>query len=313
MRLALNLRSLDLNLLVALEALIEERQVTRAAQRIGLSQPAMSGALSRLRRILGDPLLIRTRDGMQPTPRALALAAPLAQALRQIERVFEHEGVFNPKASSRCFTLRMSDLLEHLLLPALLDRLGRSAPGIALDIVHLSPERTIEALEANEIDFALSTGLKPLRRALRAEPLMQDRMVCVMRRGHPAAKRRLTLEAFLGLKHMKVSMSPTDSRFVDDVLADMRRRREVRLNVPHWLIVPKVVRGSDLVAVMSERAARSFGEEGLVLRDLPFACPPFTWCLYWHRRTEEDRACSWLRERLREAVQGLGAEKIRAA
>ena len=131
-------------------------------------------------------------------------------------------------------------------------------------------------------------------------------MVCLMRRDHPAARRKLTLDAFLALRHMKVSMSPTDSRFVDNVLAGMKRTRAVRLNVPHWLVVPQVLRRTDLVAVMSERAAAAFDDEAILRRDLPFASRAFTWCLYWHRRTDDERACRWLRDRVREAAGAIG-------
>lgn len=142
----MNLRSIDLNLLVALEALLRERHVTRAADRLGLSQPAMSNALGRLRHIFNDELLVRTAKGMQPTPRASELLGQTQQILRQVKRVFESDASFEPSESNRTFTVRMSDLLNLLILPSLLDRLGARAPKIGLDVIHLSPEKTIDAL-----------------------------------------------------------------------------------------------------------------------------------------------------------------------
>jgi DNA-binding transcriptional LysR family regulator len=297
-----NLRSLDLNLLVVLDALLEERHVTRAATRIGLSQPAMSNALSRLRAMFGDTLLLRTPHGMEPTPRAIALAGPVRRALRQVQRLLDAEEAFDPATCRQGFTLRMSDLLGRLLLPALMTRLRAEAPGVSLDIVHLPPTQTVDRLEADQCDLAVSMGLVH-GNTIQMEPAMADRMVCVMRADHPLAHHELTLEAFLELGHLKVSISPTDSRFVDDVLARDGLQRRVVLNLPHWLVVPEVVRGSDLAAVMPERLARVFeAEGGLALRALPFASAGFQWAIYWHRRHEGSRALGWLRGMLRRTM-----------
>lgn len=299
----MNLRSIDLNLLVALDALLAERHVTRAGSRVGLSQPAMSNALSRLRALFGDALLVRTPMGMALTPRALELIEPLRGVLRQVERVMVTEEAFDPAASRRSFTLRLSDLLGRLLLPGLMARLRAQAPHVALDIVHLPPAGTVDALEADSCDLAVSMGLVH-GGSIRAEPVLQDRMVCLMAQDHPAAAKTLSLDAFLALRHLKVSISPTDSRFADDVLIKARRSREVVLNLPHWLVVPDVVRGTDLAAVMPERLARLFLREapGLTLCGLPFADAPFAWSLYWHRRHESSQALTWLRRVVAEAM-----------
>lgn len=300
----MNLRALDLNLLVALNALLTERHVTRAADSIGLSQPAMSNALSRLRLVFGDELLVRTAKGMQPTTRALGLHEPLRQVLRQIERVFEADDGFDPASARTTLILRLSDLLGYQILPPLLDGLGRSAPGLALDVVHLSPTQTVDALERDEIHAAISMGLDHSG-SIRSEVLLADRMVCVMRRGHELARGRLSLDAFLAAGHLKVSMSPTDRRFVDDVLRREGRSRTVLVNVPHWLLVPHVLRRSDLVSVMPGRFAAAIGREGLVLKELPFASAPFDWRLYRHRRQDGNAAVAWLCERLRDVAAGL--------
>ena len=298
----MNLRTVDLNLLVALDALLSELHVTRAADRVGLSQPAMSNALSRLRHVFRDELLVRTASGMQATPRALELAGPTKLILRQIERMLESETEFDPARAERSFTLRLSDLLSLLLLPELLRRLGERAPGIALDVLHLSPARTVEALENDEIDLAVSMGLKPSN-AIRTQVVLPDRMVSVMRAGHPLAGAPLTLDAFLAARHLKVSMSPTDLRFIDDVLAGDQLKRDVALNVPHWLTVPHVLATTDLLSVMPGRLATALSGYGLTVRDLPFASAPFDWTLYWHRRHEENQAIRWLRELIFEIFQ----------
>jgi DNA-binding transcriptional LysR family regulator len=295
----MNLRSVDLNLLVALDALLRELHVTRAANRIGLSQPAMSNALARLRHIFKDELLVRTPMGMQATPRALELMEPMHQVIRQITRVFESDAGFDPRQSVRTFTVRLSDLLQLLLLPSLLERIGPEAPAIAFDIVHLPPARTVEALEKDEIDLAVSMGLEHPG-SIRAEPLFSDRMVCVMRRTHKLAHQAITLDSFLSCRHLKISMSPTDLRFVDDVLAHEQLQRDVAVNVPHWLIVPHVLGRTDFVSIMPGRLAAAIIGTDLVARDLPFASKPFDWTLYWHRRHDGNPANRWLRARISE-------------
>lgn len=292
------LRSIDLNLLVALDALMSERHVSRAAARIGLSQPAMSNALSRLRLLFSDPLLVRTPRGMQPTARALQIAEATAQLLRGVERMFADGREFDPACSDRRFTLRMSDLLEALLLPQLLRRVAATAPRCAIDVLHLAPEQTIQALEENTIDAAVSTGLN-VPSTVMAQALFEDRLVCVMRRGHPASKGALSFATFLALRHVRVSISPTDTRFVDNVLAGMKAARQVALNTPHWLILPAVLTQSDLVSVMSKRLAQSFARAyPLAIRPLPFATDPIRWTLYWHQRHQASRPHAWLRDML---------------
>ncbi len=300
----MNLRTVDLNLLVVLDALLTDLHVTRAAERIGLSQPAVSNALGRLRQIFGDELLVRTASGMQATPRALELVAPTKQILRQIERVLEGDAAYDPAHSDRTFVVRLSDLLGLLLLPTLTKRIEKVSPNVRLDTLHLSPNRTIEALEKDEIDVAVSMGLQHSS-SIRSRILFSDRMVCVMRRGHSLAKNELTLGRFLKQRHLTVSMSPTDLRFVDDILAREELKRDVALNVSHWLLVPHVLMQTNLVAVMSDRLASAIGKNALVTRSLPFASDAYNWEMYWHRRHDGNPAISWLREKITEAAISL--------
>lgn len=293
----MNLRRVDLNLLVALDALLAERHVTRAAERVGLSQPAMSNALSRLRHIFQDELLVRTAAGMQATPRALELAEPVRQVLRQIERVLHSEPAFEPATSNRSFTIRLSDLLGLILLPPIFNQLRQDAPDVKFDVVHLPPAQTVEAIEKDAIDLAVSMGLVHTS-SIRSEPLMTDRMVCVMRKGHPVAATSKFFDEFLTARHLKVSMSPTDLRFVDDMLSRQGLARQVALNVPHWLLVPHILEQSDLLSVMPWRVALSLAGDALAIRELPFASEPFEWSTYWHRRHDGNQSLLWLRNLL---------------
>ncbi|MGB3415086.1 MAG: LysR family transcriptional regulator [Mesorhizobium sp.] len=296
-----NLRSIDLNLLVVFDALMETRHVTRAANQVGLSQPAMSSALRRLRSALGDELLVRTPAGMQATLKALELAEPVRLILRQIERALEPDSAFDPAKAERTFRIRLSDVLAMLVLPSLLGRFGAADSHMSLDVVHLPPDGTIDALERDELDMAVSFGLAHGNTIL-SEPLMSDRMVCVVRRGHPFSTTPPSLERFLAGRHVRVSMSPADLRFVDDVLVSDDHRRDVAINLPHWLVVPRVLHETDFVAVMPERFFLSLADERLVSCELPFASSAFSWSLYWHRRHDRNPAIRWLRESLRMAV-----------
>jgi DNA-binding transcriptional LysR family regulator len=299
----MSLRSVDLNLLVALNALLSERHVTRASERVGLSQPAMSNALNRLRAMFGDELLVRTSTGMQATPRAIELAEPLRQLLRQVKRVLESDAGFDPEKSERTFTIRMSDILALLMLPPLLAR-KPAASRMAYNILHLPPADTVEALERDEIDVAISMGLDHSN-SIRAEKVLTDRMVCVMRASHPIAGRPLTFKTFMAQQHAKQSMSPTDMRFVDNVLADMGYKRRIALNVPHWLVVPHILKRTDLLFVMPGRLAAALNDDELRAFDLPFDSAPFDWMMYWHRRYDQSNANSWLREELRRVGAAL--------
>jgi DNA-binding transcriptional LysR family regulator len=173
----------------------------------------------------------------------------------------------------------------------------------------MAPERALRALETDQLDFAISMGLAHPE-TIRAEPLMQDRMCCAMGAAHPLAVAPLTLAGFLDAAHLRVSMSPTDARFVDGWLAERGHRRKVALNVPHWMLVPPLLRRGDLLAVVSRRFAALHRDDGIVVRPLPFATPCFDWMLYWHRRNDGSPAQRWMREEIARACAQLGPPKV---
>src|SRR5262245_11049951 len=304
---SMNLRAIDLNLLVALDALLTERHVSRAAVRIGLSQPAMSNALSRIRTLFRDDILVRTPHGMEPTPRALELAGAVRSVLRQVERTFERESDFDPGNSSLLFRLRMSDVIGFLFLPGIIAALETVAPNVALEISHLPPSETLDALDSDRIDLAVSMGLQHSG-AIKEFPILEDRMMCLVRDGHPLQSKN-DLETFLAYRHLRIAMSPTDSRFVENVLASLGRHRDVAINIPHWLLAPTLVRVSDLVAVMPGRLAQSVIREkkGLAIVKLPFATERFDWTIYWHRRHDMRAAHIWLRELIATVAKGTSS------
>jgi DNA-binding transcriptional LysR family regulator len=184
------------------------------------------------------------------------------------------------------------------------ERLRALAPSVSLSVLHMAPDRTLKALEDDQLDFALSMELRHLR-SIRSESLFNDRMCCVMREGHPLSASKLTLPRFLAARHLRVSMSPTDMRFVDSILADRGLRRDVLLNVPHWLLIPPVLCATDLIAVVSSKLAARFASEGLIARPLPFKSEAFSWRIYWHRRYEKSSAHAWMREMIVAACKDL--------
>ncbi|ODP31581.1 LysR family transcriptional regulator [Pandoraea sp. ISTKB] len=300
----MNLRAVDLNLLVIFDALMRERHVTRAALRIPMSQPAMSNALARLRHVFRDDLFIRSGGTMEPTPRAIELGESVRQILRQTERLMSSDVNFDPATTQREFTARMSDLVGCLVLPQILAAIAESAPGVTLDILHMSPERTIKGLESDELDFGLSMQLQHASN-IRRQPLFMDQMVCVMRADHPLAAGRLTMKRFLEAEHLRVAMSPTDIRFVDNVLADQGFARKVVAKVPHWLLIPPILQESHLIAVISGKLAARFSSEAIAVRPLPFPSEPFSWDIYWHRRNDNSASHKWMRDLVARACSAI--------
>jgi DNA-binding transcriptional LysR family regulator len=300
----MNLRSVDLNLLVAFDALLKTRHVTRAAQLLGIGQPGMSAALSRLRQTFGDDLLVKQGGEMVPTARALELAQDVQRILRDVELLLSDQQAFDAARSKRTFSLRMSDLLSFLLLPTLARHLNDEAPGIKLKITHLGPDATVDALERNEIELAVSTNLNAPK-SIETETLFEDHTVCVCRRDHPALAGLHVLDTFLSLPQIRVAQSPIDDRFADRQLAATGRQRAIAMTVPHWLTVPEIVAGSDLVAVLPASIAQKFARDGrIALSPPPFEDTSFAWALYWHRRHASDLGHTWLREQIaRSAAQ----------
>lgn len=293
----MNLSAIDLNLLRIFEALMSERQVTRAGRKLGLSQPAMSNALNRLRFLFKDELLVRGPAGMQPTPRALELEVPIRQALQQIEAVLRAGQGFAPATARRGFAVGFADYAGALLLPALTARL-RSAPGIDLRVEPTDGEAAAAAVDAGGLDAALGTFPAPLPR-LRQAPLFEESPVCVARRDHPELARGLGLETYLALSHLRVTSQEGPERALAQLLEERGLERRVALSLPQLLLAPEALAGSDLLGTMGERLARRAAERWpLAVWAPPFDLPRFRLSLVWHRRNDNDPAQQWLRETL---------------
>jgi DNA-binding transcriptional LysR family regulator len=296
-----NLAALDLNLLVVFEALMRERNVTRAATTLGLSQPAVSNALARLRDQVGDRLFLRGPRAMLPTPRALELAPDVDAALDRLRTALGRPD-FAAESSRATFRLAASDESELALLPGLFERLDALAPGIAMRWTRLAGIWVVPAaeLQSGALDFAVGAFPRPTPAdsGLFFHELGEARFVCIARGGHPVLGRARTLglRRFCALEHVATFYPGGGPGFIDRLLADHGRKREVRVSLPHWLSVPFVVAASDLIATVPESVADQLAPL-LALRRFkcPVAIPRIRMSLVWHARTHESRAHAWFR------------------
>jgi DNA-binding transcriptional LysR family regulator len=301
------LKNIDLNLLVALEALLGERSVTKAAARLGLTPSAMSHALSRLRATFEDELLVRTRGGMIATPRGEQLLGPLRRALHDLADIVGGRAEFDPRTARRELTVATTDYVEAVLLPLLLARISASAPGVQLRIRQLEQSDVAAPLESGTFAVAVGAAFTEAT-GLRQQALFSEEMVCICREGHPGVKKQLDLETYLGLRHVLVSVRGGSHSGVDARLAEIGRKREVALMIPHFLAGPLIVASSDLVLTAPTRLVAQLAS-ALSLRILtpPLAFPGFTIRQVWHERYQDEPAHLWLRQQIFEAAAVLRA------
>ncbi|MGV3623736.1 MAG: LysR family transcriptional regulator [Archangium sp.] len=286
--------TLDLNLLRVFEALMNEQSVSRAAAKLRLSQPATSSALNRLRESLKDPLLVRTRDGMVPTPRALALRGPIAAALRQLQEALVEPTAFDP-AKSHTFVIAASDHAQLLVLPGLMKRLAKF-PRLKLQVVPLPRDFPLGELEAGELDLVIGVfDLAPGDRAprgLKRQVLAKDHYVVVGRKHHPAFKKGARFD----LATPQLHVSPrggTEGRFE----RKSKVRRNVVLFTPHYLVAPWVLAGTDMLAALPASIARRFVSDfPLQMKPAPLSHDALVVQQLWHPLRQDDSAHRWLRE-----------------
>lgn len=298
----MDLASLDLNLLVALHVLLDEQNVTAAARRLHVSQPAASHALSRARALFGDPLLARQGNQLVRTPFAETLVEPLRAALASLEGVLAHRLTFDPAADGRTFRIALTDYIGHLYLGPWMAAIAREAPGIALQASLLDVRRFAGQLDRGELDLVAS-GL-PRAEGVSREVLIREGYAVVLRRDHPLAG-RLDLDGWCACSHVVLGLSsPETPGVVDEVLARLGRARRVALRVPSFTIGASVVACTDLVMTLPERlAAREARAHELLLLPPPVPLPPLPIVAAWAARRDHDPAVRWLVERLREVVQ----------
>ncbi len=291
----LSLRDIDLNLLVVFLQLYKERRVALVAENLGLTAPAVSNALSRLRKMLGDELFLRTARGMEPTPYANLLAEPIASALASIRDTLDRELEFDPASSTRRFTIAMTDLGEIHFLPKLMSRLGEIAPGVTISTVRNTSDNLADDLEAGRVDIAI--GLLPqLKGGFFQRLLFRQRYVCVLRQGHPLDRGAMTLEDFEGAQHVVVVAGGTGHAIADDTIQRRGVKRNVRLSVPHFNALGHILARTDLIATIPERYVReNVVPFGLTFLPHPIPIPEFDVNQFWHAKFNKEPGNQWLR------------------
>jgi DNA-binding transcriptional LysR family regulator len=291
----MNVQDVDLNLLRVFDAVLQERGVTPAAVRLGLTQPAVSNALARLRAVFGDALFVRTPGGMDATPFARELAEPVRQALALLESALAHGPGFDPASSTRAFRFYMSDLGQIEFLPPLIERVQREAPGVRLEAAGLDVEDIGAALAAGALDLAV--GFLPgLVAPVRRTPLFRDPYVCLMRADHPI--KSLTKKSFLNASHVLVPYRG-GHHVIEEALERAGVARRIALRVPHFTVVPMVLERTDLILTLPARVARVYESRGRFKSlPCPVPIPPADVAVHWHERFEADAGNRWLRERL---------------
>jgi DNA-binding transcriptional LysR family regulator len=305
-----DLASVDLNLLVALDALLTERHVTRAGRRMHLSQPAMSRAFARLRELFGDPLLVSTSDGLRPTSRAEQLEAPLRSILAQVDELLTQSG-FDPAEATGEVRIAAPDIIAYELLPPVLSEMRRCAPQLALNIVQWRHDWR-EQLEGGDLSLTIGQpmGDEP---GIYQHVLATTEWVCVLRAGHPCLSQPWTRELYAALPHLMITVSGHGPGQVDDALAAHGLERHVALRMPYTVLSPLVVAESDLVLTTSRWLAIKMAKQvPLVLRQPPVELQPMPLPLVWHERTHRDEKSRWVRELFISSSRALDPAMFRA-
>ncbi|TKC80242.1 LysR family transcriptional regulator [Trinickia terrae] len=291
----------DLNLLRVFLTIWDLRSLTAAGDRLGLTQPAVSHALRRLRLMFEDPLFVRTPSGMVPTDAAQRLHPPLTQAFAIINLAVQQLSKFDPSTAQRVFRVSMSDMSEFYFLPPLAAMLDRTARGIRIEIANVPVESVSAAMRGGEIDLAL--GYVPgLDAGCVSRTLFVDEHVCVVRAGHPLKKRKPTKEDLAGLRYVYASTNATGHRMVEQWLSELNLKRDIVLRLPHFVVAPEIVAHTDLAVIFPKSIAQRFNRnKAFRILPLPFALPPIEIQVHSHTQFSADPGIAWLRD----AIYGM--------
>ncbi|HEY4373864.1 MAG TPA: LysR family transcriptional regulator [Burkholderiales bacterium] len=295
MGLPMELKDVDLNLLLVFNDLLKEHAVSRVARNLGMSQPGVSNALNRLRRLLGDDLFLRTGRGMEPTPFAQRLAEPVAHALALIHDSLNTQMPFEPATATRNFTIAMTDIGEIDFLPRMMDEMNRQAPYVTVSTVRKSSENLREELETGQVDLAVGY-IPDLKTGIFQRRLAVSQYVCLFRRGHPLDKERISREEFAAAQHLAVVFAGTGHILADQELERAGVRRNIRLRVPHFAAVGQILHETDMIATMPKRLVmRLISPFDLAWVALPYKLSQIPLNLFWSAKYQHDPANRWLR------------------
>ncbi|HWE76090.1 MAG TPA: LysR family transcriptional regulator [Stellaceae bacterium] len=289
----MNINNLDLNLLKAFDAVMHEGNLTTAGARLGLTQPAMSRAIQRLRSVYDDPLFVRSAHGMLPTEYAKELAAPVQNALRTLQSAVELAGNFVPAKSTRLFRIVMTDVASVFYLPDLLPRLQKVAPHLRIEAIQMPRDQYAEALESGAVELAI--GQLPKKQNLYQQRLRSLEFVCVMRKNHPAVGRIISMAEFMDARHITITAPARMDEMVRHALGRRAVHRKVALAAPFYLTVPAVLSKTDLIAAMPDSVMTFAKAWNLKKVPLPFRVPSVSMGQFWHERSHHDAGHRWLR------------------
>jgi len=294
----MNLREIDLNLLVIFNQLLMDRRVSTSADKLGLSQPAVSNALKRLRELLKDELFVRTSRGMEPTPYALHLVEPIGYALSTLQNALNQRDSFDPATNERTFTLGVTDIGEIYFMPTLMAMLSKEAPHIKISTLRPNSGHLSDDMAAGNVDIAI--GLLPsLTTGFFQRRLFKQRYVCMFRQGHPQARNPISLSQYKYLPHVGVTSVNTGHSEVDEWMTRKGIERDIHLHVPHFVAVGHILQTSDLIATVPERfAQKCAGPFQLETSPLPFKLPDIAINLFWHAKYNREPANLWLRQQI---------------
>lgn len=302
----MNLSEIDLNLFIIFDAIYSEGNLTRAGQILGMSQPAASNALARLRETLQDPLFIRTAQGMQPTALAQNIITPVRSALQLLRLSVHDSRIFDPSSADKTFRLSMTDLLEKTLLPATFQRLHQLAPNVRIESLLARRRETAKELASGHLDFAIDIPFNNDPQ-LRHSKLLEDRYVCAMRIQHPLAKhKKISLEDYLAMQHIHISSRRSGLGPVDLALGKMGLQRNIVLRSQHYLMAHTVLQNTNLTITAPARFAKHYNLHSV---ELPINnLSPIESHLFWHASADQDPANRWMREQLLLIAQQLNSQ-----
>lgn len=305
---AMNLATVDLNLLVAFEALMAERNVTRAGLRVGLGQPAMSAALGRLRAVFQDELLVRVPGAtMRATPKAQALQASVSEILARIRQVLDAEATFDPAATRAVFRIATSDHPATMVVPPLLQVVAREAPGIDLRLLTLDKRDAFDRVDRGEVDLLIGS-FRSVPKRIRQRRLYTDHYVCITRRGHPAS-RPLTPESYAAAPHVLMTLAADDRGIVDEALAAIGLRRRVAVTVSDFHLIPRIVERTDMIGHLPGRIAAELTRGcDIDILTPPLELPPWNVDMFWGGASDAEPVAVWLRGRLGAIGQAIEAQ-----
>lgn len=297
----MNLNRFDLNLFAVFDAIYTAGNLTKAADILCITQPAVSNSLARLRDLLNDPLFVRTGHTMSPTPVAQNLIGPARQALELLRTSVLHSREFNPAVAEKTFQFACRDLIEASILPRLIANIEAQAPAITLSNYDIDKKQVLNALASGQLDFYADseTLTDPY---LAKHKIAEDRLVVVGRPDHPAFTHEMTMETFLAYSHIKVSQRPEQASEVDIELSRLGQQRRIAMQSHHFLTIPSVLVKTDLLACLPSHLAKHYD---LAVSELPFAMQPLNYYVYWHVSATEDPAHRWVRQQLIDIAQAF--------